>query len=100
MVIFGIVLLIITPILLVFALAVRFAGNRRVLNSIDYTTIVDPIGLHRWSGGWLLALPALSLIFGVLALDQPWLGIVGGGLLVISAILVMIRILVGSDRFR
>ena len=100
MAIFGIVLLLVTPILLMVALAVRFAGNRPVLNSIDHSTIIDVAGLNRWAGNRLFLLPILSLAFGSLSLGRPALGIIGGGILVLAGILVMVRILAGSDRFR
>jgi hypothetical protein len=100
MAIFSIALLLVTPILLVAALAVRFAGNRRVLNSIDYSTVTDPAGLNRWSGNRLFLLPALSLFFGVLSLSRPALSIIGGGIVVLATVLVVVWIAAGSDRFR
>ncbi|HPN80833.1 hypothetical protein [Dokdonella sp.] len=100
MAILSIVLLIVTPILLLAALAVRFAGSRRVLNSIDYSTIADPAGLHRWSGNRLLLLPLLSLLFGALSLGRPALSIIGTGVVVLAAIVVVVWIMAGSDKFR
>lgn len=100
MAIFGILLLVITPILLVAALAVRFAGNRRVLNSIDYSRIEDPTGFNRWAGNRLFALPLVSFLFGATSLGRPSLGIIGCGTVVLVGILMVIWIAVGSDRFR
>ena len=99
MAIFSVVLLLATPILLVAALAVRFAGDRRVLNSIDYSTIADLAALNRWAGNRLLALPVLSLVFGMLALRHPSLGIVGGGAVALAGLLILVWIAAGSDRF-
>ncbi len=100
MAIFSIVLLLVTPILLVAALAVRFAGNRRILNSIDYSTITDLAGLNRWSGNRLLLLPLLSFLFGALSLNRPALSIIGCGTVVLAAVLVIVWIAAGSDKFR
>lgn len=100
MAIFSIVLLLVTPILLIAALAVRFAGARQVLNSIDYSTVADPAGLHRWSGNRLLLLPLLSLVFGALSIGRPALSIIGAGVVVLAAVLVVVWIMAGSDKFR
>lgn len=87
------------PILLAIALAVRFAGNARVLNTIDYARVASPRALHRWVGNWLLLLPLFTLIFGLLAFHHP----THGALLVIAwvtgTLAVAIRIAVGSARF-
>ena len=100
MAIFGILLLVITPILLVAALAVRFAGNRRVLNSIDYSSITDLAGLNRWAGNRLSALPLVSFLFGATSLSHPALSIIGCGSAVLVGVLVVVWIAVGSDRFQ
>ena len=100
MAIFSVVLLLVTPILLIAALAVRFAGNYRVLNSIDYSTITDLTGLHRWAGNRLFLLPLLSFLFGTLSLNSPTLSIIGGGVLVLATLIVVVWILAGSDKFR
>ena len=93
-------LLMVTPILLMAALAVRFAGDSRILNSIDYATITDPAALHRWAGNRLLILPALSLMFGMLSIHRPLLSIVGCGTLALAGLVIVIWILAGSDKFR
>ena len=100
MAIFSVVLLLVTPILLIAALAVRHAGSARVLNSIDYSNVTDPAGLNRWAGNRLLLLPLLSLASGALSLGRPVLAIVGGGVVMLAAVLVVIWIGVGSEGFR
>lgn len=97
---FSILLLVVTPILLVAALAVRFAGNRRVLNSIDYSSNTDLVGLNRWAGNRLFALPVVSFLFGAASLSRPALAIVGCGTVALVGVLVMVWIAVGSDRFQ
>jgi hypothetical protein len=98
--IFSILLLLVTPILFVAALAVRFAGDRRILNSIDYSTITNPAALNRWAGNRLIFLPALSLAFGVLSLDRQPLSIIGCGVVALAGLLVIVWIGAGSGRFR
>ena len=100
MAIFSILLLLVTPILFVAALSVRFAGDRRVLNSIDYSTIIDPAALNRWAGNRLILLPVLSLSFGVLSLNRQPLSIIGCGVVALAGLLVVVWIGAGSDKFR
>lgn len=100
MILFGIILLSTTPILLLVALGVRFAGDRQVLNSIDYSTIVDREGLHRWAGNRLVLLPLVAGLFGALSLNRPVFGLVGGFVVMLLGIAVWIWIATGSDRFR
>lgn len=97
---FSVLLLLLAPILLAAALAVRFAGNRPVLNTIDYSTITDKPGLHRWSGNRLLLLPFISLVFGIASINRPAFSIIGGGILVLTGVLVVAWIMAGSDKFR
>ena len=100
MAIFGVLLLLVTPILLLAAAAVRFAGPRIVLNTIDHSNITDLPGLNRWAGNRLFLLPIISLIFGALSLQRPSLGIIGGGIVVLATLLVVVWIAAGSDKFR
>jgi len=98
--IFSILLLLVTPILFLAALAVRFAGDRRVLSSIDYSTISNPAALNRWAGNRLMFLPLLSLSFGVLSLNRQPLSIIGCGAVALAGLLTIVWIGAGSDRFR
>lgn len=52
----SILMLIIAPIILVLALAVRFAGPAKILNVVDYSQVRDPASLHAWAGNRLLVL--------------------------------------------
>lgn len=96
----SIILLSLAPMFLVAALAVRFAGDRQVLNTIDYATITDKPGLHRWTGNRLLLLPLLSLVFGVVSIQRPMFGVIGGAVVVLALFLVTAWIMLGSDKFR
>lgn len=100
MAILGVLLLLISPILLLAALAVRFAGGRKVLNSIDYASVLNPEGLHRWAGNRLFLLPLASMAFGGISLWRPNLAVMSCCATVLVCIFVWIWIAVGSDKFR
>ncbi len=85
--------------LLAVALAVRFAGSARILNSVDYARVEDATALHRWAGNRLLLLPALAMAAGLISLRYPSLAfplLLGS---VVWLIAVAIGITVGADRF-
>lgn len=63
------------PILLLIALAVRSAGDSRILNVVDYSRVPSPAALHRWVGNRLLVLPILALLTGIVAWQFPSLGL-------------------------
>ena len=75
MVILGVVLLLAAPLLLLAALAVRFAGNR------------------------MLVLPVLAAGFGLAAFERPMLGWLGAAALVLAIVAVVVRIAAATDRF-
>lgn len=100
MAIFGVLLLMVSPVLLLAALVVRFAGGGKVLNSIDYASVVDPKGLHRWAGNRLLLLPLTSLTLGCVSLWRPTLGLICCCATILLSILLWVWIAVGSDTFR
>ncbi len=100
MIILGISLLVFAPILLLVALGVRFAGNRKALNSIDYSTIVDREGLHQWAGNRLFLLPVAAGLFGAFSLSRPMFGVLGWLVVILIGIVVWIWIATASDRFR
>lgn|GEM_PF-2569626 len=85
--------------LLAVALAVRFAGPARVLNSVDYARVEDAAALHRWAGNRLLLLPAAALAAGLISLRYPSLAFPLLFASVLWLIAVAIRVTVGSDRF-
>ena len=69
--VFAVFMLGISPIILVLTLIVRFAGKTPILNFIDYTSVQNPLELHRRVGNILILLPVLSAVFGALALKMP-----------------------------
>ena len=66
-----IAIFIMTPIVLMGALAVRFAGTSRVLNVVDYSRVADPRSLHVWAGNRLLALAAICAVLAGCSLAFP-----------------------------
>lgn len=85
--------------LLAVALAVRFAGSARILNSVDYTRVEDAAALHRWAGNRLLLLPAAALAAGLASLHAAALALPLLFASILWLIAVAIWITVGSDRF-
>ena len=88
-----------TPILLVIALAVRFAGNTKILNIVDYARVSNISDLHRWAGNRLLALPLISFALGVLSFYQPAYSLICFVLFVFSVISVVIWLAISSSQF-
>ena len=85
----------VAAIFLLAALLVRYAGNARVLNIVDYSRVTDARELHRWAGKrlvlaalgtacmaaatWLYPHLAMSLLFGqVLVLLAGVLSVASG----------------------
>jgi hypothetical protein len=85
--------------LLAVALAVRFAGSARILNSVDYARVEDAAALHRWAGNRLLLLPAAALSAGLVSLRFAPLALPLLFASVLWLIAVAIWVTVGSDRF-
>lgn len=100
MAVFGVLLLLVTPLLAMLAIAVRFAGPRRVLNGVDPTDIGDLAALNRWAGNRLFLLPVTTATFGLLSLERPVLGLAGVGAAALTGLVVGLWVLIGSDRFR
>lgn len=66
------------PLVLVLGLAVLTAGRSRVLNSVDYARVGNPLAMHRWVG-WRLVVLAVG-IGGVgvgVALAPTWAPLLG-----------------------
>lgn len=61
----------VAPLLLVAGLAVAAAGRSRVLNSVDYHRVDDPVALHRWVGSRLIVVSAGVGAIGVGAWVLP-----------------------------
>ena len=56
-----------TVLLLVFGLAVRFAGDDRILNLVDYRRVNDRRAPHAFAGGILMGVAAGSATLTYLA---------------------------------
>jgi hypothetical protein len=96
----GIVLLAITPVLAAVALAVKFAGDSRPLNMIDYRKVADAGALHCWAGNHLAALPLLSLLLGGAAFLYPALALVFLGLFVVLGFAIAVWVALGAEAFQ
>ena len=88
------------PILLVVALAVRFAGGAKTLNVVDYARVPDPVALHRWAGNRLLVLPLLFLVGGYISYAFPTLALLILGAATVACLGVVAWLAVGAERFQ
>ena len=86
-------------ILLIAALAVRFAGMNRILNIVDYARVNDIEELHRWAGNRLLLLPLVSVAIGALSQRNPALAIPLIIVLVMAVMGMVMWIAAGSGKF-
>ncbi|WP_349998359.1 hypothetical protein [Stenotrophomonas lacuserhaii] len=96
----AIIQLLLVPVLLIPALAVRFAGKSRPLNIVNYARVKDPSALHRWAGNRLAVLPLLFLISGLVSLHKPSLSAALLTLMIITMLVVAVSIAVGSEKFQ
>lgn len=62
------------PVLLICALAVRFAGKAAVLIFVDYAAYKNPAALNKKVGNILLLLPLISVTTGSVTLAFPEFG--------------------------
>lgn len=90
----------ITPVLAAIAFAVKFAGDSRPLNMVDYRKVPDAGALHRWAGNRLAILPLLSLLLGAAAFRYPALALLFLGLFVVLAVAVAAWLALGAERFQ
>ncbi|TXK59069.1 hypothetical protein [Alkalisalibacterium limincola] len=79
LILLGICLIGLSVLLLVLALAVRFAGESKPLNMVDYTRVGDPGALHRAVGNRMFLLPALMAAIAGAALHSPQAFLIVGG---------------------
>ena len=95
-----IAIFIMTPIVLIAALAVRFAGDARVLNVVDYSRVSDPRSLHVWAGNRLLALAVIcaGLAGGSMAFPEASPLLFGAAVIAVVAIVMWIA--AGSAKFQ
>ena len=98
--ILAIVQLALAPILLVVALAVRFAGNSKPLNNVDYARVKDPDALHRWAGNRLLMLPLIFCIGGLASFRSPGLALLLLGSATVSTLLVAGWLALGAEKYQ
>jgi hypothetical protein len=66
-----VIFLLLAPLVFVIALAVRFGGDSRPLNVVDYSQISDIPSFNRWAGNRLLFLANVAIALGVIALREP-----------------------------
>ena len=57
-----VVLIVLFPMFLLAAAAVRFAGNSPALLNVEYERVNDPKALHRWAGNLLGTLPIVCAL--------------------------------------
>jgi len=62
-----------SALLLVFAVAVRFAGGLRLLRVVDYARVGDVRALHAWAGGRLLLTAIVGFALSALAAAVPYM---------------------------
>ena len=96
----SIAIVIMTPIILIAALAVRFAGRSHALNVVDYARVSDPEGLHIWAGNRLLVLAAVCAALAGFALVFPslsWALLLAS---IIAIVVVAIWLATGAARFQ
>ena len=95
----GVIQCLLAPILLMVALAVRFAGRSRVLNTVDYARVVDAAALHRWAGNRLLILPLCCALGGWASLSWPSWALPVFGAMLVALLAMAIWICLGAERF-
>ena len=88
------------PLLLLVALAVRFAGSSRPLNVVDYALVRDPVALHRWAGNRLLILPAAFLIGGYASYRSPSIALLALGAAIVACLVTALWLALGAERFQ
>ena len=94
-----IALAIATALLLVFGLAVRFAGDDPILNLVDYRRVRDRRALHAFAGRTLLALAVVSAACTYVAWRHDDIAIVAllGWILCLKG--GMVALAMGSSRY-
>ncbi len=70
LILLGLCLIGLSVLLLVLAFAVRFAGESKPLNLIDYSRVGDTSALHRAVGNRMFLLPALTFAIAAAALHS------------------------------
>ena len=95
-----VVLAVATVLLLVFGLAVRFAGDDPMLNLVDYRRVRDRRALHAFAGRILLCLAAGSGVLAYLAWRRDDIAVLAllGWILWLKAGIVALA--VGSSRYQ
>ncbi|WP_305806701.1 hypothetical protein [Stenotrophomonas sp. YIM B06876] len=96
----AIALFLVTPILAIIALAVRHAGNSRLLNIVNYSKVADAASLHRWAGNRLAILPAASFTLGYAAFRISSFASISLGLFAVAAFIIGVWLAFGAERFQ
>ena len=93
-------ILIAFPILLVVALAVRFAGTAKILNIVEYTKVKDPVALHTWAGNRLLVLSLIVGLLGAASLQFPTYGALFVITFICAVFVTVFWLMIGSGKFQ
>ncbi len=96
----AIVQLLLVPVLLGIALAIRFAETSTSLNGVDYGRVKDPSTLHRWAGNRLLFLPLGYAISGAASLLQPSVALLSFMAMALAVLGVAIWVTLGAESFQ
>lgn len=96
----GVSLLGVSILLLVFALAVRFAGNSKPLGMVDYRLVSDTVALHRAVGNRMFLFPAMTLSVALCALQGLEAFLVAVGASTILLIAGVVWILHAASKFQ
>jgi len=90
----------VAAILLLAALFVRYAGEARVLNFIDYSNVTEKRALHRWAGGRMALMGVAASVLAALSWFYPHLAIplvFGQALVVLAGVAVLAA---GASKFQ
>ena len=96
----SVAILIAAPLLLLIALAVRFAGSAKILNVVDYSKVRDAQALHVWAGNRLILLALTTAALGGAFLASPTFSFLYLAGFIVVVLLVVIWLAVGASKFR
>jgi hypothetical protein len=96
----AVVLIVFVPIVLLIACGVRFGGDSRLLNVVDYSQISDIASFNRWAGNRLLLLPTVAIPLAVLSLKTPSLAIPMLIVFVLTFLAVIYWVALGASKFQ
>jgi hypothetical protein len=95
----SVVLVIFIPIALIVACGVRFGGDSRLLNLVDYSQLSDIPSFNRWAGNRLLLLPMIAITCAVLSLKQPALAVPMLIVFILAFLAIVYWVAIGASKF-